>query len=110
MPAKLAAPLIGAHENVVRHHVELHLRFALNVGRSGGAEGIGQRTLADDAGYALAGETDIVDQAVKSAGRMVIATLFLDEKPRQGLGRENLRVAHGCTPPFHCLLVGWLAG
>jgi hypothetical protein len=59
---EIAAVLAGAQENVVGHHVQIHLGFALHIHLAGGAMRAGQGAAADDEADALTGEAHMIEQ------------------------------------------------
>ena len=76
----MAAPFVGAQENVVRHHVELHLPLALDVVPRGGPVHARERALADEIGDALAGKADVVQQRRETAGGTAVLALLADDE------------------------------
>ncbi len=75
---------------VVRHHIELHLRLALDIDRTGFAKNVGQLTLANEGGNTLARKADVVYESRETSGSRAVGgcirtTLLFDEKSREGL-------------------------
>ena len=77
---EVAAPFVGAQENVVRHHVELHLPLALGVVPRGGPVHARERALAQEIGDALAGKADVVQQRGESARSTAVLALLADDE------------------------------
>ncbi len=90
-PGQMAAPFIGLDQNLVRQHVELLLRLALDVAGPGIAQHAAQGALADRMRNRLARPGDDFDQQTQIRVDL-IRTLRLDQKARQRhLFHENSR-------------------
>ena len=95
MPASMPTPFVGAQEDLVREHVELLLRFALNVGRPGGSEDIVDRPVGDPFRDGLASQRDVDDERGELAGRAGMPTPFFGQKLVEGRPVGQHRVYPG---------------
>ncbi len=86
---EVAAPGVGFEQDVVRQHVELLLRLALDVAGTGITEHTAQCTLADRDRDGLAGAGHDFDQQAQ-VGVDAAGVLFLDQVTGEGNGLHGI--------------------
>ncbi len=90
---EVAAPLVGLEQDLVRHHVQPLLRFALDVDRARIAQKAVRPRLVDGVADALARPRHDLDQQPQLRRERGLLTLLLDEELREALSRHDRLLA-----------------